>query len=70
MVAKSERRIIEIGSKGRRSKAVTIPKAWADGTKIEKGDAVEVWYDGVMLVVPIDYPRKERVLALLRGYGP
>jgi bifunctional DNA-binding transcriptional regulator/antitoxin component of YhaV-PrlF toxin-antitoxin module len=70
MVSTTKRKVFEIGRRGHRSKALTIPKEWADGTEIEKGDAVEVWYNGVMLVVPRDYPRKERVLALLRGDGP
>jgi hypothetical protein len=45
-----------------------LPKEWADGTEIEKGDVVEVWYNGILFVIPGDYPEpfRTRILGMLR----
>lgn len=67
-MATTTRKVLEIGARGRRSKAVILPKEWVDGTEIEKGDAVEVWYNGILFVIPEGYPEpsRTRVLTMLR----
>jgi antitoxin component of MazEF toxin-antitoxin module len=68
MPSRTQRKIFEIGGKGRKSKAMVLPKEWAEGTSIEKGDAVEVWYNGILFVIPKGYPEpsRTRVLTLLQ----
>ncbi len=49
------------------SLAVTVPKEWADGMRIEEGTEVEALYDGVLTIRVPRPPPEERLLKELEA---
>jgi bifunctional DNA-binding transcriptional regulator/antitoxin component of YhaV-PrlF toxin-antitoxin module len=68
MPSKEMRRVQEIGGV-RKSRAVTLPKAWADYSDLRQGDEVAVFCDGVVVIVPPGRGRatEKRVRRFLEG---
>jgi len=60
--------VIELG----RSKSLTLPSDWADATGIKSGDMMDVYGDGILLVVPpttkLDSEQALRILSRFHGH--
>jgi antitoxin component of MazEF toxin-antitoxin module len=51
LVSVERRRIMRDGG----SRTVALPPHWLDAQRLEKGDTVEVVYNDLILVLPIDF---------------
>ncbi|MBS7610378.1 AbrB/MazE/SpoVT family DNA-binding domain-containing protein [Candidatus Bathyarchaeota archaeon] len=52
MTAKTRRKIVKIGP----SSFVSLPADWMRGMRLKNGDEVDVFYDGIVVVVPKNAP--------------
>jgi bifunctional DNA-binding transcriptional regulator/antitoxin component of YhaV-PrlF toxin-antitoxin module len=58
----TRRKIIDLGG----SNTVTLPKNWTDGSGVNPGDTVEVYADGILLIVPAGYKLdRQRAIKIL-----
>jgi antitoxin component of MazEF toxin-antitoxin module len=48
MPIRTRRKLIKVGS----SESVTLPKNWIEGTGLSHGDTIELYGDGILLVIP------------------
>jgi len=53
----SKRHIIPNGN----SLVIVIPKDWLRFWGLQKGDKVDIIYNGVMVVIPPNHPKKEKI---------
>lgn len=70
MPGKTTRRVGQTGTS--RSRYLTLPRAWCDGTGIAKGTSVDVLYDGVLIVIPLQLRRtlRETLVRLSEEVAP
>jgi len=43
------------------SLVIVIPKEWLRFWELKKGDEVEVIYNGIMVVIPSNHPKKKEI---------
>ena len=57
MPSKDERCLMPMGN----SLVMTLPKAWLNFWQLKKGERVEIVYDGILVVIPSNHPKKEEL---------
>jgi bifunctional DNA-binding transcriptional regulator/antitoxin component of YhaV-PrlF toxin-antitoxin module len=61
----SRRKVIDLGG----SNSLTLPKNWTEGTSLRPGDVVEVYGNGVLVIVPPTTKlQQEEVMRLLNRF--
>ena len=69
MPIRTRRKLIKVGG----SESVTLPKEWVEGTGLSHGDTIEIYGDGILLIIPssikVEHTRALRLLNQLTQLG-
>lgn len=49
------------------SLVITLPKPWLNFWQLKKGQKIEIIYNGVLVVLPSNHPKKEELHKKLMG---
>ena len=57
MPSKDIRRLMPMGN----SLVITLPKVWLNFWQLKKGEKLEIIYDGVLIIIPPNHPKKKEI---------
>ena len=66
MPIEEQRSLIEVGGK-HRSSAITLPASWVRFWRLRKGQKLDVFADGALVIVPPNHPERDKIIEKIRS---